>query len=356
MNNWFAHPIFQEKIYEVSLTHWIWILALWALLSVGFITLVCLLKRGFSKRTQSSGLVFDELFYLLTTKTHRFFLIPLALFITFLVFDVPQKVFHPIKLFMVLLFFIQIGQWASALIKLGGQRAANRGTSGESIPETTINAISFIAKLLLWTFLLLLTLDNFGVDITALVTGLGIGGIAVALAVQNVLGDLFAYLSIAIDRPFALGDFLILDPQMGTVEKIGLKTTRIRSLSGEQIIVSNSDLLNSRIRNYKRMSERRVLFKVGVIYQTPKEKLNKIPQILKDAVSQQERVRFDRAHFQKFGDFSLDFEIVYYVLDPDYNIYMDIQQAINFAIHSEFAKEGIEFAYPTQTLFLEKTS
>jgi small-conductance mechanosensitive channel len=215
--------------------------------------------------------------------------------------------------------------------------------------------MGFVGRLVLWAVVLLLVLDNLGVDVTALVAGLGVGGIAVALAVQNILGDLFASLSIVLDKPFTIGDFLIIDDYLGSVEHIGLKTTRMRSLSGEQLVFSNTDLLKSRIKNYGRMFERRVIFDIGVTYQTPREKLQMIPDIIRSAIEAQEPVRFDRSHFRAYGDFSLSFETVYYVLKPDYNLYMDIQQAINLHIHARFEAEGIEFAYPTQTLFVEKS-
>ncbi len=170
-----------------------------------------------------------------------------------------------------------------------------------------------MGKVVLWALVLLLALDNLGVDVTALVAGLGIGGIAVALALQNVLGDLFASLSIALDKPFVIGDFIVVDTLSGNIEHVGLKTTRIRSLSGEQIVISNTDLLHTRIRNFKRMQERRILFSIGVEYQTPAEKLEKIPGWLQDIVSSVPLARFDRAHFKSFGDFALLFEIVYYV-------------------------------------------
>jgi small-conductance mechanosensitive channel len=214
--------------------------------------------------------------------------------------------------------------------------------------------VSWVGRVVLWAVVMLLVLDNLGIDITALVAGLGIGGIAVALAVQNILGDLFASLSIVLDKPFVVGDFLVVDDCLGSVEYVGLKTTRLRSLSGEQLVISNADLLKSRLRNYGRMYERRVLFALGVTYQTPREKLEKIPGIIKEAVDGQEKVRFDRAHFKAYGDFALNFETVYYVLDPDYARYMDIQQAVNLKIHEAFESEAIEFAYPTQTLFLER--
>jgi small-conductance mechanosensitive channel len=200
----------------------------------------------------------------------------------------------------------------------------------------------------------LFALDNVGIKVTALVAGLGVGGIAIALAVQNILGDLFASLSIVLDKPFVVGDFVILGEFMGNVEHVGLKTTRVRSLSGEQIVFSNNDLLSSRLRNFGRLRERRALFTLGVTYQTPREKLQKIPGMIKQAIESIEKTRFDRSHFKSYGAFSLDFETVYYVLGADYALYMDIQQKINLQIHEMFENEGIEFAYPTQTVFVEK--
>jgi small-conductance mechanosensitive channel len=199
-------------------------------------------------------------------------------------------------------------------------------------------------------------LDNMGFNITALVAGMGVGGIAVALAVQTILGDLFASLSIVLDKPFVVGDFLIIGDLLGSVEYVGLKTTRLRSLSGEQLIFSNSDLLTSRIRNYGRMFERRVVFNIGVTYQTPRDKLIKIPEIIRTAVETQDKTRFDRSHFKEYGNFSLNYESVYYIQGSDYNMYMDIQQDINLYIHEQFENEGIEFAYPTQTLFIQQDS
>ena len=210
-----------------------------------------------------------------------------------------------------------------------------------------------MARLILWVIVLLLVLDNLGVNITGLVAGLGIGGIAVALALQNILGDLFASLSIVLDKPFVIGDFVVVDTLSGTVEHIGLKTTRIRSLSGEQLIFSNNDLLKSRIRNYKRMSERRIVFSFGVVYQTPLEKLKAVKEIVGDIIEKVENARFDRVHFKEYGDSALNFEVVYFVSTPDFNIYMDVQEVINLEIFRRFQEEGIEFAYPTSTVYVQ---
>jgi len=251
---------------------------------------------------------------------------------------------------------VQIALWLIALTNAWLERFRQQNVAENAAAVTSMSALGFVLKLLVWVAVLLVALENLGVDITALVAGLGIGGIAVALAVQNILGDLFASLTIVIDKPFVEGDFLVLGEHLGSVERVGLKTTRIRSLSGEQLIFSNADLLSSRIRNYGRLAERRVLFGLGVVYRTPREKLERIPQILRECVEAQEPVRFDRAHFKQYGASSLDFEIVYYVLDPDYNLYMDIQQAINFAILDRFESEGIDFAFPTRTVHLAEAA
>jgi small-conductance mechanosensitive channel len=215
---------------------------------------------------------------------------------------------------------------------------------------TAVNAIRMAARLVAWGIIVVLALDTLGLDVTALATGLGVGGIAVALAVQNVLKDILAYASILFDRPFVNGDFLVVGDLSGTVEQIGIKTTRLRSLSGEELIFTNTDLLESRIRNYRRMYERRIVFGVGVEYDTPAADLEAIPGIIRSAIESQEDLRFDRAHLKAFDDSAVGFEAVYYVLKPAYAAYMDAQQAINLSIYRAFAAAGIAFAFPTQTL------
>ncbi|WP_028008206.1 mechanosensitive ion channel family protein [Solimonas flava] len=246
----------------------------------------------------------------------------------------------------------QFGLWIGAGIDFWVARSRERAMEEGSGAATSLSALTFVAKTVLWSILLLVALDNLGIDVTAMIAGLGVGGVAVALAVQNILGDLFASLSIVIDKPFVIGDFIIVDEYMGTVEHVGLKTTRIRSLGGEQLVFSNSDLLKARLRNYKRMRERRIVFKFGILYETPVDQLEGVADQVREIVSAQPLVRFDRAHFASFGDSSYDFEVVYWMLDPDYNKYMDTQQAINLAMVRAFERAGIGFAYPTRTLHL----
>ncbi|OQX81668.1 MAG: mechanosensitive ion channel protein MscS [Candidatus Omnitrophica bacterium 4484_70.1] len=218
--------------------------------------------------------------------------------------------------------------------------------------ERSLKGILRVAKILIWGLAIIFFLDNLGFKVSTVLAGLGIGGVAVALAAQAILKDLFSYFSIIFDRPFEVGDFIIVDDFLGTVEYIGIKTTRIRSLGGEQLVFSNTDLTDSRVRNYKRMEKRRVVFQFGVTYDTPVEKLKKIPKIVEEIIKSVKDTIFDRAHFFSYGDFSLIFEVVYYVLGSDYNKYMDIQQEINLKLKEEFEKERIEFAFPTQTLYV----
>ena len=255
---------------------------------------------------------------------------------------------------MVLVAFLS----AQALIAVAGfaiQTYIEKSEKGSG-RERALQGLTTLIRVVVWGLATVVLLDNLGFRINTVIAGLGIGGIAVALAAQNILGDLFAYFTIMFDRPYEIGDFVIVGEHMGVVNQLGVKTTRIGSLGGEQIIMSNKDLTDSRVRNYKRMEKRRVLFRLGVTYQTPYEMLKEIPGTIREIIEGIEDTVFDRAHFSSYGDFSLLFEVVYYVAGNDYNKYMDIQQEINLGIHEEFEKRKIEFAYPTQTLFLEKVA
>jgi small-conductance mechanosensitive channel len=210
------------------------------------------------------------------------------------------------------------------------------------------SVLGFIARILVWGVVLLSFLRAIGKPVGPILASLGVGGIAVALALQNVLGDLFASITILLDKPFVVGDSILIGDFNGTIERIGVKSTRLRSVSGEEIIIGNQDLVSSRVRNFKRMRERRQVFTVGVTYDTPRPKVEKIAQVLKEIVTSVPDTRFDRANFKSFGSSSLDFEVVYFVLKPDYNSYMDVQQKVNLEILRRFAQEGIDLAFPTQ--------
>jgi len=230
------------------------------------------------------------------------------------------------------------------------QRRKRQGDEDTALVEVLGKAV----KWSLWLIAGVTILANLGYNITGIVAGLGIGGLAIAIALQGVLTDIFAAFSIYFDKPFKRGDFIIIGNDMGVVKHIGIKSTRIQTLQGQELIVSNKDLTDSRINNYGLMEKRRVVFSIGVTYQTSSAKLKKIPLIIKKVFDSVENADLDRVHFQKFGPSSLDYEIVYYVMSKDYNVYMDIQQTVNLTIVERFAKEKIDFAYPTQTIFLEK--
>ena len=223
---------------------------------------------------------------------------------------------------------------------------------GDAALGQSLDAIVPAIKVVVWVIGLVFLLDNLGFDISAVVASLGIGGIAIAFAAQGILGDLFSYFSILLDRPFEIGDFIVVGDLVGTVEQVGIKTTRLRSLTGEELVAANTDLTSSRIQNFKRMERRRIAFNLGVTYETAQNQMRQIPQLIQAAVEKTDHVTFDRAHFSSFGDFSLNYEGVYYVETSDYAVYMDAQQTINLAIKSAFESAGIEFAYPTQLLYL----
>jgi small-conductance mechanosensitive channel len=250
--------------------------------------------------------------------------------------------------------FWQIGLWASTAVLASLERRAQREMTVNRAAAGTIGILSFMARVTIWALVLMLTLDNLGIEIKPLLAGMGIGGIAVALAAQNVLGDLFASLAITLDRPFVVGDALSVDTFSGTVEYIGVKSTRLRGTDGEQIIMPNANLMSSRMRNNSRLRERRVAFTISLNQETPPAKLAKIPSLFRSFIEAEQNTRFDRSHFAKITATSFDFETVYVVTTSDYGRYMDIQQAVNLKILEALARDGIMLAAPVQTLRLDR--
>lgn len=335
----------------ISLTQWMYALGV-ALLVFATTTLARrVVRRHYARVAQTEATEIIEVPLQVISRTTLLFLIVLSLFAGVAVLETSDRVSQTARTVVTIAVFWQIGLWTSiaAIAWLNHKRRLALATDRAAAGSLAI--IGVVLRVLIWSVVLLLTLDNLGVNITTLVAGLGIGGIAIALAVQNVLGDLLASLSITLDKPFVIGDFLIVGDFMGNVEYIGIKSTRLRSLSGEQIVMSNADLLGSRVRNYGRMQERRVVFVIRITYETPREQVEAVAGLIREIIVAQDEVRFDRCHFAKIGASSLEFEAVYYVLSADYNRYMDIQQTINLRILSEFADRGIEFAYPTQKLW-----
>jgi len=334
-----------------NLFEWLIALGTGLLIYLALVLLIRLVRSNLNRISKKTSTIVDDLLAAALESTKGLLLLLVGLLLgTQLLETETWGGWLETALFVLIV--LQIILWLNRAVSayLSHYTETHRESNPGSI--TAVQGFSFLMRVFLWSLGLLLVIDNLGYDVTALVAGLGIGGIAIALAVQNVLGDLFASLSIMLDRPFLVGDFIIVGDLLGVVEKIGIKTTRVRSLSGEQLIFSNSDLLSSRIRNFKRMYERRVPFTFGVLYQTPPDQLEAIPPLVKDIIQNLENTRFDRAHFKGFGASSYDFEIVYYVLSPDYALYMDVQQKINLAICRAFAERGISFAYPTRTLYV----
>ena len=237
---------------------------------------------------------------------------------------------------------------ANVLISWYAQESVKRG---KNVSNHILFILKKVIQLVVFSFAFLIILGVFQIDLSGVVVGLGVGGIAIALALQNILSDALSAFSIYFDRPFEIGDFIVIGDYAGTVNKIGIKSTRIQLLQGEELVISNKELTSTSVRNFKKLQRRRIVFAVKVTYDTPIEKLKKIPKIIGKIINDTEQAELDRIHFQQFGDFSLDFEIVYYITTADYNTYMDIQQKINFEILEEFDKEKIEMAYPTQKIF-----
>ncbi len=289
----------------------------------------------------------------LSTKTKTVIFIIWSLYVSTLFLTLSPHVSTWARTTAFIAFFLQVAIWGDALISFWLAHYQEEHTEEEAEQVTTYTALGFVIRLVLFSLLILMALDNIpGVEATALITSLGIGGIAIALAVQNMLGDLFASLSISLDKPFIIGDLISIGDFRGRVKHIGLKTTRLSSLAGEQIVISNSDLLNSRIRNYRHMTERRVSLTIGVACETPYEKVQKIPCMLEEIIGAQQDVRFDRAYFSSYGEFSFDFDVLYHVLTSDFSTHMEVKQSINLAILKRFEEEGIIMPYPTQHVYL----
>jgi small-conductance mechanosensitive channel len=344
----------ESGIYFLGNSLWHWTLALIIAIAVYFASrfvLNAVVKQidKIAKRTGSklAGIVVDAL------KNSKFwFFAVIAIFFGTEIVNLGEYDFLPLKI-LILTTFVQIGIWLSVVFK-----DALNNWSQKNNPNITKNAgftiIYWLGKFLIWSAILLLILDNLGVKVVSLMAGLGVGGIAIALAVQRILGDLFASISIMIDKPFETDDFIAIGDIRGTVESTGIKTTRIRSITGEQIIIANSDILDSRVNNFKRMKERRITFTFGVAYRTAWENLQTITDLIKNIIENQSDARFERGHLKGFDASSIDYEFIYWVTKPDYAAFMDVQEKINLAVIEAFAERKIEPARPTQIVFLQK--
>ncbi len=336
---------------------WRWIVAGAVALGILFVLLLLrrLARKQYARLAATPQDQFLEVPLHVASRTTVWFLLIAAVFCGLHTLGLPAKAARVLLTIFTVAGFWQVGLWATTAVLAALERKQRKTLAVDRAAAGSLGIISFIARLTIWSLVLLLTLSNLGIQIQPLLAGLGIGGIAVALAAQNILGDLFASLSITLDKPFVLGDSLQVDDFSGTVEYIGVKSTRLRSVNGEQIIIPNSNLLASRIRNQTRASERRVVFTISVAQETPLAQLQKIAALIRSLIESHPDVRFDRAHFAKISAASFDFEAVYIVRTTDYNRHMDILQEINLRLLEAFEKDGISFAYPAQRLHLVST-
>lgn len=348
----FLHDMLDDRYWGNTTEQW-----LWAVATAAGVVLLCMFMRGVVRRSYrrmatTARIELMEVPLQIFSQTTSMFLLVLGLYMGTLTLAMSVRQQHIAEQILVIAVCWQVGIWATTGALAWIELKRRDSLSHDRAAAGTLGIIAIIVRVVIWAVVLLLTLDNLGIKITTLVAGLGIGGIAMALAVQNVLGDLLASLSITFDKPFVVGDGLGIDDFNGTVEQIGLKTTRLRSVTGEQIIMPNADLLKSRVRNYGRMQERRVVFTIGVTYETPRDKLERIPVELRRIITALEHTRFDRCHFARFGAAAIEFEVVYFMLTADYNIYMDVQQSINLQVHEWFEHEQIEFAQAIPKIML----
>lgn len=278
-----------------------------------------------------------------------------ALYGALLFYNLPTFLDYAITGLVLFAVVWQIIEVATKVIDYMAKQWVAKDTSETAEPDpdaaNVANLIKLVARILLWSLGLLFVLGNLGIEVTTLIAGLGIGGVAVAFALQGILSDLFASFSIYFDKPFRIGDFIIVGEDMGVVEKIGIKSTRLRTLQGEELVISNNELVNARVHNFKKMRERRIVSTFGITYDTPHEKVRKVDGIVMDIFAKLEGARLDRVHFHEFGDSALEFEMVFFITSSNYAQYMDIRQDFNFQLMERFAAEGIQFAYPTQTIY-----
>lgn len=348
MNNWWNQLFLGNSISD-------WAIAIGIIIG-GFI-LLYLVKRivlhRLKKLTEKTETSIDNIIITVIEHSVIPLLYVLIVFAAINYLSFPDKIMSKIKVivWIAVMFFILKGVTSFVrFLIFGSMKIKGEGEARKK----QANGLILILDTTIWIVGFIFLLGNLGYNITTLIAGLGVGGIAIALAAQTILGDLFAYFVIYFDKPFEIGDFISFDDKAGVVEYVGIKTTRIRILNGEQLVCSNKDLTDSRVHNFGRMEKRRVILKIGVVYQTTSAQLKEIPGIVKNIIESVENITFDRAHFMAFNNSSLDFEIVYYILTPDYNVHMNKQQEILLAIFERFEKEKIAFAYPTQTLFLEQ--
>ncbi len=350
MEKYFFNSIWQNEYLGNALWEYVLFLAILFLLSLGFFLLKYILFRKIRKRIKEENIF--KLFLGVVDKIRSPFYVFVSFYIALSVINIPDLLMKGFSFALVL--------WATYRVVIIGYQFIDFFLDGytkkqvEPGSNAMIRAVGNIAKGLLWAFAGLVVLSFLGVNVTGIVAGMGIGGVAVAFALQGILSDLFSSFSIYLDKPFVEGDFIVVGDTWGTVEKIGIKSTRIRALQGEEIVISNREMTTAQVHNMRKMERRRANFKLGVVYETATKKMEKIPDIIRKNVEKEELAELDRVHFSEFNDFSLDYEVVFYINSRDYMVFMDTKEKILLDIKRDFEKEKIEFAYPTKTIHLSK--
>ncbi|WP_158890534.1 MULTISPECIES: mechanosensitive ion channel family protein [unclassified Pseudomonas] len=350
----FFNTLLSTSLLGISLANWLAMLCIILLSFTLARTVIGFVLRNLRTRAEKPGAHVSHIAIQVLSSTSNTLLLLAAILIGVGILDLPERWLTRVSSLWFVVAALQAGLWANRAVALAVHHYFVKHSQADIYQGSALATLSLWgAKVLLWAVVGLAMLSNLGVNITAFVASLGVGGIAIALAVQNILGDVFASLSIAVDKPFEVGDFIVVGSLAGTVEHVGLKTTRIRSLGGEQIVMANAETIGSTIQNYKKLQERRIVFKFGLTYASQPQQIRQVTAALKDIIQRQDKTRFDRAHMLAFGDSSLDFEVVYIVLDASYNLYMDIQQAINLEMMEAFAKIGVRFALSSRSLYVE---
>jgi len=349
----FIADITGMEVFGIAVGNWALAIASVILIFVVVRAGIGFIMKSLRRRTDKTGSNVSRIAIEVLSSTSNALLLLGAFLVGVGVLDLPERWSSRVGSLWFVVVALQAGLWLNRAMALALLSYFRKHRQTEAYSSSALATLSLVgSKVLLWAVIVLAMLSNLGVNITAFVASLGVGGIAIALAVQNILGDVFASLSIAVDKPFEIGDFIVVGSLAGTVEHVGLKTTRIRSLGGEQIVMANAEMIGSTIQNYKRLQERRIVFDFRLNYACSPDKVKQVPARVESIIRNQKMARFDRSHFLGFGESSLNFETVYIVLDPSYNVYMDVQQAINIEMMEAFAEMGVEFAFPSRTVYM----
>lgn len=352
MELFFSNHIWQNEIFGNTFLEYFYFVATIFLLSTSIFLFKYFLFRKISRKVEERAML--GVFLEIVNKIRSPFYIFVSFYIALSIIEIPyflEKTFWVILVFWSTYFAVMIGYLVvDFFLDIYTEKNKKAGKT------TIIKGLGNIGKIFLWVVAVFVLLSVFGVNITALVAGMGVGGIAIAFALQNILSDLFSSFSIYFDKPFVEGDLIVVGDKWGTVEKIGIKSTRVRALQGEEIIFSNKELTTAQVHNFKRLQRRRADFKIGITYETPTKKMEKIPLLISKIFENEELADLDRVHFSAFNNFSLDYTIVYYINSPEFKVFMDINERILLDIKRSFEKEKINFAYPTNTIHIAKSS